>query len=59
MHVHGNIQFARDEVSMVVKVQIEVFWALMPCNVVVGYQCFRGPCVSLHPLEKTDVTAIV
>jgi len=25
----------------VVKIQVEVFWVVMPCNVVVGYHCFR------------------
>jgi len=24
--------------------QVEVFWVVMPCCVVVGYQRFRGPC---------------
>jgi hypothetical protein len=24
--------------------QMEVFWVMTPCNVVVGYQLFRGPC---------------
>jgi len=34
---------------MVVKFHVEVFWVVMPCNVV-GYQCFRGPCcLHLHP----------
>jgi hypothetical protein len=27
---------------MVVMFQVEVFWVVMPCNVVVGYQWFRG-----------------
>jgi hypothetical protein len=35
------------EAFTVVKIQVEVFWAVTPCNVVVGYRCFRGPC-SLH-----------
>jgi len=26
-----------------VKIQAE-FWVVLVCNVVVGYQCFRGPC---------------
>jgi len=25
-------------------IQVEVFWVVTPCSVVVGYQCFRGPC---------------
>jgi hypothetical protein len=29
---------------MTVKVQVEAFWVLTTCSVVVGYQCFRGPC---------------
>jgi hypothetical protein len=24
--------------------QVEVFWFVTPCSVVVGYQRFRGPC---------------
>jgi len=29
--------------------QVEVFWAVAPCSVVVGYQRFRGPCcLHLH-----------
>jgi len=24
--------------------QVEVFWVVMPCNIVVGYQSFRYPC---------------
>jgi hypothetical protein len=35
---------------MVERVRVEVFWAVMPCIVVVGYQRFRGPCcLQLHP----------
>jgi hypothetical protein len=28
---------------MVMMFQVEIFWVVTPCNVVVGYQCFRGP----------------
>jgi len=35
---------------MVVVIQIEVFWVVMPCSVVVGYQNFRGLCC-LHLQE--------
>jgi len=24
--------------------QVQVFWVVTPCNVVVGYQLFRDPC---------------
>jgi len=34
----------RFEVFMVVKIQVEVFWVVTLCSIVVGYQCFRGPC---------------
>jgi hypothetical protein len=27
--------------------QVEVFWVVTPCSVVVRYQCFRGTC-NLH-----------
>jgi MFS superfamily sulfate permease-like transporter len=26
------------------KVQVAVFWVVMPCSEMVGYQCFREPC---------------
>jgi len=29
---------------MAVEIQGKVFWVVMPCSVVVGYQHFRGPC---------------
>jgi hypothetical protein len=29
---------------MAVKIQVEVFWVVMPCSVVAGYQRFGGPC---------------
>jgi hypothetical protein len=37
--MHGS-----SEVFMAVIFQVEVFWFLTPCSVVVGYQRFRGPC---------------
>jgi len=30
-----------------VKIQVEVLWAVTPCNIVVGYQRFEGPCCLL------------
>jgi hypothetical protein len=27
-----------------VKIQVKVFWVVMVCSVVVGYQHFRSPC---------------
>jgi hypothetical protein len=39
----------RFEVLTAVKIQVEVFWFVMPCIVVIGYQRFRSPCyVHLH-----------
>jgi len=32
---------------MVAKIQVKVFWVVMPCSIAVGYQHFRGPC-SVH-----------
>jgi len=30
--------------------QVKVFWVGTSCRVVIGYQCFRGPCCHhLHP----------
>jgi hypothetical protein len=34
--------YERFEVFMTVKIHIEVFWVVAMCDVVVGYQCFRG-----------------
>jgi hypothetical protein len=36
------------EAFSVVMFQVEVFWGVTQCSVVVGYQRFRGPCC-LHP----------
>jgi hypothetical protein len=41
------------EVFMAAKIQVEVFWVVTPCSVVVGYQRFRGPCC-LHLLVNGD-----
>jgi hypothetical protein len=42
-----NVRF---EVLMMVKFHFKAFWVVMLCGVVVGYQCFRGPCcLHLHP----------
>jgi hypothetical protein len=41
------------EVFTAVMFQVEVFWAVTPCNVVVGYQPFRGQC---YPHLQGEVT---
>jgi len=28
-----------------------VFWTVVPCSVVVGYQCFVGPCCPIFMVE--------
>jgi hypothetical protein len=28
---------------MVVKIQVEVLWVVIPCSIAVGYHCFGGP----------------
>jgi hypothetical protein len=33
----------QDEVSIQVKTEVEVFWVVTPCIVVVGYQRFGAP----------------
>jgi len=39
----------RYEVFTVVKIQVKVFWVVMPCSVVVGQENFREPCcIHLH-----------
>jgi hypothetical protein len=40
---------------MAVKIQVEVFWAVTPCSVVVRYQHFRGPRCP-HLQDETFVT---
>jgi hypothetical protein len=43
------------EVFMVVKIQNKFIWILTPCNVVVGYHCFRGSyCLHLQALHPQD-----
>jgi hypothetical protein len=32
------------EVFMVVKIEVMVFWDVVTCTVVVGFQRFEGPC---------------
>jgi hypothetical protein len=44
------------EVYMVVNIQVEVFWVVTPCSVVVGYQRLRG---SLLPLSATGTSETV
>jgi len=34
----------RHEASKELMIEVEVFCVMTPCNVVVGYQRFRGPC---------------
>jgi len=38
-----------------VKIQVEVFWVVTPCSVVVGYQRFGGlSCLHLHFTLKME-----
>jgi len=39
-----SVTFACYEALMEVVFQVEAFWVVTPCSVVVGYQRFRGPC---------------
>jgi hypothetical protein len=46
------------EVFTAVKIQIEVFWVVTPCSVVLGYRRFGGPyCLHLQgiPILVTHV----
>jgi hypothetical protein len=61
--MHTNILTQPDDkafyatrfVFTAVKIQVEVFWVVTPCSVVVGYQCFRGPCcLHLHFTIKME-----
>jgi hypothetical protein len=38
------------EVFTAVEIEVEVFWVVTPCNVVVGFQGFGGP-FCLHILD--------
>jgi len=40
---------------MAVKIEVEVFWVVTPCSVVVGYLRFRSPRC-LHLTEKSTTT---
>jgi len=45
----NNYLAMRFEVFTVVKIQVEVFWVVMPCSVVAGHQQFGGTCcLHLH-----------
>jgi hypothetical protein len=35
------------EAFIVARFQVEIFWFVTPCSVVVQHQCLRGPC--MHP----------
>jgi len=39
-----------------VDMEVDVFWVLTPCSVVLGYQRFGGPCC-LH-LQRTSETLV-
>jgi hypothetical protein len=43
-HLKGNVSIARSEVFLEVEIQVEFFWFVTPCSVVVGYQRFGGFC---------------
>jgi hypothetical protein len=59
----------RFEVFMVVKIQVEVFWVVTLCNVVVGYQhskepcslCLQLPIAALHGIttQKTSACTLI
>jgi hypothetical protein len=35
---------ASSEAFIVVMFQVDIFWIVTPCSVVVGHLCFRDPC---------------
>jgi hypothetical protein len=41
-------QVEKFEIFTAVKIQVKVFWVVMPCSIVVGYQCFRPCCLNLQ-----------
>jgi len=46
-----NVCLARFEVFIAVKIQVVVFWVMMPCSDVLGYHCFMGPCASIFRVK--------
>jgi hypothetical protein len=41
------------DILTAVKIHVEIFWVVMPDNVVIGYQRFRGlSCLRLHPESR-------
>jgi hypothetical protein len=50
LHIHVRFQ-----VLMALTIQVEVFWVVTPCSVVVGYQRFGGPFY-LHLQGGTSVS---
>jgi hypothetical protein len=58
IHHYQNPIESKPEGLMVVKFQVEVFWVVTLCSVVVGYQCFRGPCY-LHLLGVGPLKCIL
>jgi len=45
--------------AFTVKIQLEVFLVVMPCSVVVGYQCFRDPyCLHLQDEVTTTLQSV-
>jgi hypothetical protein len=52
------MSLARFEVLTAVNIQVEVFWVVMPCSVVVGHQRFGGMCcLHLHGEMKMEAAA--
>jgi len=50
------LTFVFFEAFMAVMFQVEVFWVVMPCSAVVGYQHFWGPCFFHLQGEDGDST---
>jgi len=50
VHIFPLFSFGtRFEIFTAVEIQVEVFWVVTACSIVVGYQCHRGPnCLHFH-----------
>jgi hypothetical protein len=44
----------RFDISTAMKVQVDVFWIMTACSVVVGYQRSGGQCLHHHPEMEAD-----
>jgi hypothetical protein len=47
-----HLPYASFEVFTAVEIEVQVFWVVAPCSVILGYQHFRGPLISYHNITR-------